>query len=54
MMFLLQIADTTGYMIAGYVVIFGALFLYIASLVVRHRNLNQDYEMLKEIENRKK
>jgi hypothetical protein len=43
-------AQTTGYMIAGYVVIFGIMALYWISLVVRKRNLTQDLEMLEEIQ----
>lgn len=42
--------DTSGYMIAGYVVIFVVMLVYLASLVVRHRNLKADYETLQEIE----
>jgi hypothetical protein len=41
-------AETTGYMIAGYVIIFGMIGLYIASLYLRKRNLNQDLELLQE------
>lgn len=43
-------ADTLGYMIAGYAVIFGVMLVYLASLVVRRRNLRQDEAMLAEIE----
>jgi CcmD family protein len=43
-------ANTLNYMIAGYTVIFGIIFLYIASLVVRTRNLNQEEEMLMNLE----
>ena len=52
MLFLLQEgpAQTANYLIAGYVVIFGAMALYLASLIIRRRNLKQDFEMLQEME----
>jgi hypothetical protein len=43
-------AQTSGYMIAGYAVIFGVMLIYLVSLVVRFRNLNQDLEVLDELE----
>jgi CcmD family protein len=43
-------AQTTNYMIFGYAVIFGAIFLYIASLYLRRRNLQQDLEAMKDIQ----
>lgn len=43
-------ADTFNYMIAGYIVIFGVLLVYLVSLVIRWRNLRQDEEMLGELE----
>ena len=43
-------AQTTGYMIAGYVVIFGVMLIYLVSLIVRRRNLAQDLETLEELE----
>ena len=43
-------ADTTGYMIAGYAVIFIVMLAYLASLVIRRRNLDQDLEVLQELE----
>jgi hypothetical protein len=42
--------DTSAYMIAGYAVIFGAMFLYVTSLFVRRRNLEQDIQLLEELE----
>jgi CcmD family protein len=42
--------DTSGYLIAGYAVIFLVMAAYLASLVVRHRNLEQDFETLEELE----
>ena len=43
-------ADTLSYMIAGYAVIFSVMVIYLASLVVRWRNLRQDEEMLEQID----
>ena len=43
-------ADTLNYMIAGYAVIFGVMFIYIASLVIRWRNLRQDEQLLENAE----
>ena len=50
MLYLLQEApaETTNYMIAGYTVIFGVMFLYLVSLYIRQRNLKQDLEVLEE------
>jgi CcmD family protein len=42
--------DTSVYFIAGYVVIFIVMVAYLASLIVRQRNLEQDYEALEELE----
>lgn len=44
--------DTSSYMIAGFVVIFGTMLVYIASLVIRWRNLQSDLQMLHELEKR--
>jgi len=43
-------ANTTAYMIAGYSVIFGLMLIYLVSLIVRRRNLQQDAEMLEALE----
>jgi hypothetical protein len=43
-------ANTTVYMIAGYTVIFGLMLIYLISLIVRRRNLQQDAEMLESLE----
>ncbi|RPI31534.1 MAG: hypothetical protein EHM70_11310 [Chloroflexota bacterium] len=53
-MFLLQEgpADTLAYMIAGYAVIFGLMFAYLISLIVRAKNLKQDMEVLRQIEDK--
>ncbi len=42
--------DTSGYMIAGYAVIFGVISLYLISFVVRRRNLREDIQVLQDIE----
>lgn len=42
--------DTSGYMIAGFVVSFVVMGLYVASLYLRNRNLNQDRAMLEEMD----
>lgn len=41
-------ANTTTFMIAGYAVIFGVMLIYLISLYLRQRNLNQDLEVLEE------
>jgi hypothetical protein len=41
--------DTSAYMIAGYAVIFGSMLLYVLSLVVRKKNLEQDLVLLKDL-----
>ena len=43
-------AETTNYMIFGYAVIFGAIFLYIASLYLRRRSLLQDMDAMKDLQ----
>jgi hypothetical protein len=43
-------AETTAYMIAGYLVIFGVMLIYLLSLYFRQRNLQQDMGVLEEIE----
>ena len=42
-------AETTGFMILGFVVIYGALFLHLASMASRFRNLRRDLEVLKDM-----
>ena len=42
--------DTSGYMIAGYAIAFILMALYVLSIYLRGRNLNQDIEILNEIE----
>ncbi len=45
-------ADTIDYMIAGYVVIFGMMSLYITSLLIRERNLRRDLSMFQALQKR--
>jgi len=47
-------ANTMVYFVAGYAVIFGVMLIYVVSLVVRHRNLTQERQMLEELEKEKK
>lgn len=57
MMLLLQQqgpANTVSYMILGYAVIFGVILIYLASLAIRNRNLRQDLEVLKDLEEKDK
>jgi hypothetical protein len=42
--------DTSEYMIAGYVIAFLVMGLYLASIYIRSRNLKQDMSMLEEME----
>lgn len=44
-------AETTGYMIAGYSVIFLVLGIYLVSLYIRGRNLQRDHELLEQLDN---
>jgi hypothetical protein len=48
-MFLETTPDTSGYMIAGFVVAFTVMGVYIASMALRHRNLRRDLEMLESL-----
>lgn len=43
-------AETTGYMIAGYAVIFGIMGIYLISLIIRQRNLKQDLALLQDLD----
>ncbi len=43
-------AETTDYMIAGYVVIFTVMFLYMGSLALRRRSLERDIALLEELD----
>ena len=52
MMFLLQQgpAETTDYMILGFVVIFGAILGHVWSLNARRKNMEKELELLKELD----
>jgi hypothetical protein len=43
-------ANTDGYMIAGFVITFVVMGLYVASIFVRTRNLKQDQATLEEMD----
>ncbi|MCC6260910.1 MAG: hypothetical protein IT311_08610 [Anaerolineales bacterium] len=45
--------DTTGYMIAGYVLTFISMGVYILSISIRAANFKRDLETLKELEEEK-
>jgi len=40
-------AQTFGFMIAGYIAIFGALIGYVISLIVRTKNIKEQLKMIK-------
>lgn len=42
--------DTSGYMIAGYAIAFLLMAIYVASLYLRSRNLEQDIAILNEMD----
>jgi hypothetical protein len=43
-------AETFNYMVLGFSVILGVLFVYIISILVRFRNLKKDITLLQEVE----
>ena len=45
--------DTSGYMIAGFVVSFVTMGIYIVSLYIRNRNLKRDIETLESMQTEK-
>jgi len=47
-------AETTNYMIAGYLVIFSVMALYLFSISWRRRKLERDYAVLAELERDRK
>lgn len=47
------IPDTTGYMIAGYIITFLTMGLYILSVYLRNKNLHRDLETLEELDTKK-
>jgi hypothetical protein len=42
--------DTSSYYIAGYVVFFTVMTLYLTSLLIRDRNLRREFELLVSLE----
>jgi cell division protein FtsL len=50
MLFLQTTPDTSGYMIAGFAIAFIVMALYVASIAMRTRNLNQDLTTLDEMD----
>jgi hypothetical protein len=50
MFFLETPPDTSQYMVAGYAIAFGVMFIYVASLFIRFRNLNRDMSMFAEMD----
>ena len=53
-MFLLETTpDTSGYMIAGFLVTFVTMGIYVASMYIRDRNLKQDVETLESMQVKK-
>jgi len=49
-MFLETIPDTSRYMLAGDIISFLTMGLYVASLYIRNRNLRQDEQLLEDLE----
>lgn len=45
--------DTSGYMLAGYALAFGVMLLYVLSLFLRSRSLEQDLSVLEEMDEEK-
>ncbi len=43
-------AQTGAYFAAGYIVIFGVIALYLVSLAIRRRNMQQDLEALDQVQ----
>ncbi len=50
MLFQTATPDTSGYMIAGFIVSFVVMGLYVLSIYLRNRNLNQDLSLLEEMD----
>jgi len=46
---MIEFATSIKYMLAGYAVILVVLALYLASLIIRWRNLKRDFQTFKEI-----
>jgi len=45
--------ETTNYMIAGYIVIFSVMFIFVVSLFLRRRRLLQELKILEEMDDQK-
>ncbi len=45
--------DTSGYMIAGYIITFLTMGIYVFSIYQRNKNLKQDLETLKSLGTKK-
>jgi len=45
-----SIPNTTNYMIAGFVISFVTMGIYVLSIYIRNKNLKRDLEMLEEME----
>lgn len=45
-----QIPDTSQYMAVGYIIAFAVMFLYVASLFIRYRNLYRDLSIFEEMD----
>ncbi len=43
-------AETTNYMIFGYIIIFGSMLLYVLSLYLRQRSLKQDIALIEDLQ----
>lgn len=52
-MFLETTPDTSGYMIAGFLVTFVTMGIYVASMYIRNRNLKRDVETLESMQAKK-
>jgi hypothetical protein len=53
MLFEQMTPDTVKYMIAGYVVIFGVMAIYLVSLFLRWRNLRRNLQTLEEMQEKR-
>jgi hypothetical protein len=41
--------DTLGYLILGLVIAFGIMAAFVSSMIARHRNLQKDAELLRQL-----
>lgn len=46
--------DTSSYMVAGYIVSFLTMGIYVLSMYIRNRNLKRDLETLEDMDTNKK